>query len=562
MNKSPLKWACMALVALSVCTACPACTAADLPPVARVGVSGTEKKLTLAAAIEMALANNLDIEIERTNLDKADQSIRAAKGAFDPSFRFNPGYVSNNTPVGSVLQGAGGKLSETNALENFYYREKTPWFGSSLGLDFENGRNTTSNLFSSLTPYYNSRLLVSFSLPLVRGRAIDRERAEIQVRSRQRGVSGKNFEIRVIDIVTRVQQAYWDLVAAREDVQVQADAVDLASKQLGMNQRMINSGTLAPIELSASQAELERRKDSYYASVGTWNEAENNLKNLILPDRQSETWSDQIIPTDTQTTVPTNVDDLKQAVLDALKRRPEMGQVDLLKESNQVDQRLNSDLTRPQVNFVTSYSNTGLAGAVNSSPNPLTASSAASTDRLNQLSSLAGLPPIGGSGFGSLPQSLVGGYGTALSGVFGGNYQSVQVGFQLDFTARNRTAQANYSISLIEAKRLKHLQSQVEQTIEAQVRNSLQSIQTARQRITAAEASERAAKEKLESESRLFQTGESTNFFVLTRQNEYLDARRRAVLAHLEFNKAAARLEQAGGSTLPSHNISLKSSLK
>ena len=168
------------------------------------------------------------------------------------------------------------------------------------------------------------------------------------------------------------------------------------------------------------------------------------------------------------------------------------------------------------------------------------------------------MAPIQGSGFGALPPSLVGGYGTSLAGVFGGNYQSVQVGVQLDFTARNRTAQANYSTSLIEAKRLKYLQSQTEQNIEAQVRNALQSIQTARQRITAAEASERAAKEKLESESRLFQTGESTNFFVLTRQNEYLDARRRAVLAHLEFNKAAARLEQAGGSTLPNHNITLK----
>ena len=57
---------------------------------------------------------------------------------------------------------------------------------------------------------------------------------------------------------------------------------------------------------------------------------------------------------------------------------------------------------------------------------------------------------------------------------------------------------------------------------------------------------------------RLFQTGESTNFFVLTRQNEYLDARRRAVLAHLDFNKAVARLEQAVGTTLPNHNVTLK----
>jgi outer membrane protein TolC len=235
--------------------------AADLPPAARVGVSITEKKLTLSEAIELALAHNLDIEIQRTTRDKAAQAIRASKGAFDPSFRFNPGYAVNNTPTGSVLQGVNGKLSEDVSTENAYYRQRFRWNGASLGVDFENGRTSTSNLFTSLNPYFNSRLLASFTLPLLRNHAIDSSRAEIQVRSKQHEVSQKDFEIRVIDVIGRVQQAYWDLVAAREDVQVQADAVELAAKQLAQNQRMIASGTLAPIELSASEAELERRKD-------------------------------------------------------------------------------------------------------------------------------------------------------------------------------------------------------------------------------------------------------------------------------------------------------------
>ena len=85
----------------------------------------------------------------------------------------------------------------------------------------------------------------------------------------------------------------------------------------------------------------------------------------------------------------------------------------------------------------------------------------------------------------------------------------------------------------------------------------MQALATARQRIAAAEASERAAKEKVDSETRLFQTGESTNFLVLTRQNEYLDSRRRVVVSHLDFNKAVAQLERAIGLTLDSHNVRL-----
>lgn len=529
---------------------------ADLPPVNRVGITGSPRDLALAEAIELALASNLDIEIERMTLSKADQSIRAARGVFDPTFQIKPTYSHNNNPVGSVLQGVNGKLAEQDSAENFYYRQRTPWYGASLGADFTNTRTNTSTLFASINPYYNSQLILSFAMPLLRGRAIDRDRAQILVTSKQLGVSGKAFEVRVIDVVTRVQRAYWDLVAAREDTRVQADAVGLAANQLAMNQRMINSGTLAPVELAASQAELERRKDTYFASIGTLNEAENSLKNLLLPDRGAALWNSEIVPTDARTAEPDVESELKTAVERALARRPEVQQVGLLQESNAVDQRLNADLTKPQVNFTSSYTNSGLGGSLNTSPNPF--SSTASTDRINQLSALAGLAPVPSTSLGSLPGSLIGGPGTALSNVFAGNYQSVAVGFSIDITARNRTAQANYATSLIEAKRLTYLKSQTEQAIEAQVRNSLQALQTARQRITAAEAGERAAKEKLDSETRLFQTGESTNFLVLTRQNEYLDARRRAVTAHLDFNKAVALLEQAAGTTLSSHKVTVK----
>ena len=112
--------------------------------------------------------------------------------------------------------------------------------------------------------------------------------------------------------------------------------------------------------------------------------------------------------------------------------------------------------------------------------------------------------------------------------------------------------------TVIADKRLNLEKTRAEQIIDMQVRNALQSLQASRQRITAATAAVTASQEKLDSESRLFQTGESTNFLVLTRQNELLESRRRAVVAQLEFNKAAARLEQAKGETLETYKISVR----
>lgn len=526
---------------------------------ARVGVTSAEVRLTLAEAVELALKNNLDIEIERTNPAVARLSIQGALGAFDPTFRSQTGYDARNTPVASTLQGVNGLLAENVFTESAYLRWKTNWQGASFGLDFENNRQTTNSPFAALTPYFNSRLVLTYNQPLWRNRLIDRERNDLRVRRKNLEISDLDFRVRVIDVVVRVEQAYWDLVAAREDVAVTRESVGLAEEQYSRNQRMIASGSLAPVELSASKAELERRRDTYFAALGTVTEIENNLKSLLAPDRKSSIWPNQFIPLDRKSPAAASAPpDLAKAVDDAIAQRPELKQMVLRQQANDYDQQFAADQTKPQVNLVANYINAGLAGSISTAPNPFAASQQALVDRLNLLSVNAGLQPVPSSSFGSLPSSVLGGYGTALGSVFGGNYQTATVGVSVDLTFRNRSAQSLAAQSSIAGKRLKLEQSRMEQAVEAQVRNALQAIQTARQRISAAEASEEAAQEKLDSETRLFQAGESTNFLVLTRQNEYLDARRRTVVARLESNRAVARLQQALGTTLMTYRISLK----
>jgi hydrophobic/amphiphilic exporter-1 (mainly G- bacteria), HAE1 family len=531
----------------------------SLPGAERVGVGVTETKLTLKDAIQMAIQNNLDIEIERTNQALASQSIKGALGVFDPMFHYGPRYDRRNQPTPSPLQGVNGVLADRINTQNASLQGRTPWWGSTASLNFDNFRQLTNNPFASLNPYSSSQLSFNFTQPLLRGRLLDRERNEIRIRRKQLNITETDFQLRLIDIVTRVEQSYWDLVAARQDVEVTGQAVTLAREQYARNQRMIDSGSLAPIELSAAKAELERRLDLNYTSLGLVTEVENNLKMLLAPNRNASIWGDQIIPTDRSSVAIVAPPDVHEAATQAIAKRPELRQLALRMESNTYDQQLARELLKPKVDVVASYINSGLAGASSNAPNPFTESSAAQVQRLNELSRIAGLAPLpaGNNSFGA-PPALIGGYGTTLSGLFGGNFQTAVVGVSLDLNLRNRTAQAQEASAAIQAKRLKLEQTRWEQMIEAQVRNAMQSLETARQRIASASAGEAAAKEKLDSETRLFQTGESTNFFVLTRQNEYLDARRRAVVAQLESNKANARLQQALGSTLAVHEISVR----
>ena len=524
----------------------------------RVGVGGQQHKLTLQEAIEIALTNNLEIEIEKTNRDTAKEAVKAARGFFDPAFRWVPLFENRNTPTGSILQGSSGTLNERFLNQNFYLNQKLPVYGTALNLDFENSRQTNTNPFSSFSPFFTSRLLLGVNQPLLRGRLTDPIRTEINIRRKRADISDVDYEIRVIDVVTRVEQAYWDLVAARQDVVVEGDIVNLGREQLAVNRRLIDSGTLAPVELAASEAEYQRRLDTLYSSVATLTAVENTLKTLLTPDRNAALWGDEIVPADDQTSQIPETEDLGEAVARALKRRPELRSVTLQQQANGIQKDLNSDLRKPQVNLVANYSLNGLGGSLRPGENPFTASNNLLYGQVNRLSTLAGIAPLPVVAAGTLPDFLIGGYGTALGNVFGGRYQSIQAGVQIDLNLRNRTADANFAQSVIAEKRLRLQQAQVEQGVEAQVRNALQGVQSGRQRIVAAEASSRAAQEKLESETRLFQTGESTNFLVLTRQNEAADSRRRAVVARLDFNKSLSRLQQVIGATLVSHKITLK----
>jgi HAE1 family hydrophobic/amphiphilic exporter-1 len=528
---------------------------AQEPP--RVGVGVIQRKLTLAEALESALKSNLDIEIERTSVASSQTALRAAQGAFDGIFRWQPTIESRNSPTSSALFGADGKLAEHFHTQNFSYSQKLER-GLAFHFDFQNTRQSTTNPFVTLNPYITSSVVFSFTQPLWRNREVDRERTEIKLRSKEVNLSEAEVELSVIDVVTRVEQAYWDLVAARQDVQVKSENVEWAREQLARNRRMIDSGTLAPVELSAAEAELERRLDTYYSAITDLTQAENNLKLLIAGGRHEDIWNDAILPTEERTIEFSAAADLPAAITSALQSRVELRQLGLRLESNDIRAKFALDQVKPQVNLTGAYISSGLAGSLLQGYNPLSANNVALYRRINELSELNGLPPTAPPEFGSAPPSLVGGYGSVLSGIFGGGYQTVQLGLAMDWSPRNRTAQANLSQTAVAERRLKLERDRAEQAIAAQVRNAMQSLETARQRIVAAEASARAAKEKLDSETRLFQTGESTNFLVLTRQNEYSDSRRRVVVSRLDFNKAVARVRQAMGSTLEAHKLVIR----
>ena len=232
------------------------------------------------------------------------------------------------------------------------------------------------------------------------------------------------------------------------------------------------------------------------------------------------------------------------------------------REINETDNRFYREQTKPQVDLVATHTNAGLAGIqLPSGPNPFTAGLAGLTDRLNDLSVLAGLPPLQTAGGGTttgLPPLLVGSYGQSLTNLFNSNFPTTQVQLRISLPIRNRTAEANLNNSLAETRRIRNQRQQTEQSIEASVRNAMQSVGSAKARLESSRVARESAEEQYQSEQRQFRAGTSTLFLVQQRQSDMITARSQERRAESDLGKAIATFELATGTILQTNNIQLR----
>ena len=529
--------------------------AAQTPVAPRVGVDESRPlALALFDAVKMALEQNREVEVERINVRQAEYDLFAARGATDIYLGASSFYEHKNVPVGSVLAGGPNGSLTTKSLNYDFTAQQLLPTGAQWLAGFTNSRADSNSLFASLNPQYTTALNIQIRQPVLRNFSIDDARRRIRIASRALDLSDSQFRQKAIDIIARVHRSYWDLVFALRDVQIQRESVDLARTQLERNKRMVNEGTLAPIELVSVEAELEKRSENVLTAIETVTRAENALKQLVLGDRESGVWNQPIIPTEAPDLRAVSFA-LADAVASAFANRPELAQNNLKQEVNKIDVKYFDSQTKPQVDLIASYTSTGLSGAPLSIGNPFTATTTLLVERVNALSNLAGIPPVVVPPSSPLPGFLLGGYGQSLSNLFSNDFRTFRFGVAFSFPVKNRAAEGQLGRAVAEGRKIGAQRKTLEQTIEVEVRNAVQAVETGRLRVETARASREAAEKQSESEQRRFQAGLSTTYFVLERQNNLSAAQGRELKAMTDYSKAVSELQRVMGTTLTTANV-------
>ncbi len=516
-----------------------------LPDLGRVGVdAANQKTLTLGETIELALANNRDIEISRKTKTMAEFDLKSAFGFYQPRLSGQTYYdrstVANLSIFSSNTTTTTGTMQGNATLTGFYRPQGTVLTGT-----FNNTRLTSNNPISILSPQFNSNLSFGFTQPLFRGRRFDSQRRVIEVAKRNIELTDTQFRQRTIETVSAVQRAYWDLTYALRNLQVQRDAVRDANTQLEHNRRLVEEGQLAPIDIVASETQVATFDQAVYDALNTVNQAENALKNLISPNRNDSIWNTSLTPVEpVDQTVPDPT--LTEAIDQAMQNRPELAINRSQRDINQLDQRLYKDQTKPQIDLTGSYNSAGVGGDLNPSfSSPFCANSA----NPEQCQAALAQPFI----------TRIGGPGTAFTDIFANKYPVWRFGINFNLPLfGDKTAKANLGHARVEAERLETQREQIEQGVQVDVRNALQAIRTGEARLRSAAIARENSEKQYESEQRKLDAGQSDVYRVLERQTALATARSNELKARTELNKAIADLQRATGNTLKANDIEPK----
>lgn len=528
----------------------------------RLGIDPMQRiPLTLAEAVARVLENNKEIAAARLEVARSDLNYKLEAASFDGRLHLDAYTERRVTPVSSILGGAAnGKLTESDTEVSPKYDGLFPWGGGSYTIDLSATRSVSDNFYVPLDPQYPTRASLNVVQPLLRGFHIDERRWRIEVAKRNRTLSDDQLQQKVVDVVAEVERHYWDLVSAYTTLQIQAEAKAFSKQLLDANQRQMESGQRAQIDIVEARRQYEAAEENFDDTVQAITRAENGLKAMMADGLQSPIWMQTLAPSPggqeperlARMTKPINA-----LIETALANRPELSQNETERLINEVDSRYYKDRLKPQVDLEASYRTSGLSGQLATRPsNPLLNSDL--NTRVNQLSALAGLPPLPAGDAFSVPSLFLGGIGQSGVNLLAQRFPTVRAGVRIELPLHNHAAEAQVALAANDGQRIKNRREQLQLKIAAEVRDAAQAIRTAQVRLGRATAVRSSAAEMFESEKRRFRDGLSTVFLVLERQNSLLDSQSSEAHARTEVFRRLAEAERATGTSLDAHGVSIR----
>jgi outer membrane protein TolC len=485
-------------------------------PTVPVTAQGPNVELSLEEATARALERNLDIAVERLNPQSQELALARVQGAYRPTLTSTFGQQSRINPPSSTLNG-GTIVDNDTTTYNAGITQNVQWLGGTATFQFNNSRAVSSNTFNNYNPAFNSNFSAAYAQPILRDLFIDSNRLQLKVTAINRDISEIQLQGTVTTTQASVRNSYWELVFAIQAVEVAQGSLELAQSLLDDNRARVEVGTLAPLDVAQSEAEVANRRGALVQAETTARTAEIALKRLIVNGTQDPLWRARITPVDRPEFRTTPVD-VEAATLQALSNRTDLAQARKTVDNNDWTMKYMRNQTLPLLDLTAQYGTVGLGG----------------TQAIRS-----------GSGITSVITGYVpGGYTDAWRTLTGANYPNWNFQLNFSYPIGESAADANYARARIQRNQAAAELRALELQVAAEVANSALLVESSLTRYDAAVAARELSQQRLDAERSRYDVGLSTNFFVVQAQRDLATAQNSELRALLDYRRAVVDFER------------------
>jgi len=487
--------------------------------------------LSINDLINLTLENNLDIRVNRLSPIASELAIRTNYRPFEPTLTLGASVSRDTSRSRTQLTGVGSVSQLSHTYDVGYLQ--TLRTGSDVAVDFTLNRTSSNNAFNTFNPSWVGQMRYSFTQRILNGFGRTVNSRGIRVAQNNKTISEVQFERMIIDLITQTERSYWDLVFTAEDLKVKQASLELAEKTLNDNQRQVDVGTLAKIDLVQAKSQVATRREELIVSNFNQIQIQDQVKKVLTRQPDPGMVFAKISPTQSAG-LPDPLDTLPpgDAIRVALENRPELRQAKLQLNNADIEIQYAKNQLLPTLDVSASYTQNGVGG----------------TETLR-------------NGFGStapIISTVTGGLGDALSEILRSRTGGYTLGFNMRIPLSNRAQQAEYSRVVVEKRTVEENIKATEQQIALEVRNALTAVEMNKSRIEAAQASRELAQEQLVAEQRKFELGASTVRFVLEEQRNLEQMQTNEIAAIVNYRKALVDYDHALGVTLKKNNVSIE----
>ena len=475
--------------------------------------------ISLADAAIRALQHNLDITISRQTKESRLADITVEQAKFDPTLSVNGQYNRTVNPLNRPVFGAtGGTLS---GITTFDQRNQSVTLdattnlltGGNVDLNYSPSRTSVNQNLATgflFNPSYTGGLALTLTQPLLRNAGVDVTKTFIRVAQNNATVEEHVFRDRVLTVLATVEQTYWEVVFANENLKVAEAALKAAQELLASNRAKAKAGVMSIVDVLQAEAAVASRVEQVLVADKTIRDQEDQLRRLLNPAEEDLRQDLRLTPLD-QPVVTLEPISLQEAIDTAIEQRPEIVQA----KKNMESSDLNTQFAKNQLLPTLSFQGTmGLAG-------------------------------------------LGKDYGSSVSNNLNGDFYNYGAGLVLSYPLGNRSAWSTYSKRQLEAKNAEASLVSVRQQIIVGVREAVRRVQTDFKRIETTRSARIMAEKQLQAEQERLKVGLSTTRFVLDFQRDLATAQGNELRATVDYNKSLSNLARNKATTLDRYNLQL-----